>query len=63
MSKIKDILENRRNLSHLSDALALGKLSHAYIISGEEGSGKKTFANYIAAALQCDARPSLEKGP
>ena len=63
MSEIVKILGNQRNISHLADARALGKLSHAYIINGEAGSGKKTFANYIAAALQCDRHPDLAAGP
>ena len=63
MSKLVTILGNQRNIEHLSDARALGKLSHAYIINGPEGSGKKTFANYIAAALECDRQPDLKKGP
>ena len=63
MSDIVKILGNQRNISRLADARALGKLSHAYIICGEEGSGKKTFANYIAAALQCERHPDLSAGP
>ncbi len=60
MSQIKELLGNKKNIDHLLDAARLGKLSHAYIINGEEGSGKKTFASYIARALLCEDK---EKAP
>ena len=40
-------------------------LSHAYILSGPAGSGKRTLAGLLAAALVCDRRgaskTSIEK--
>lgn len=39
-----------------------GRLSHSYILSGPAGSGKRTLAKYLAAAMQCTAqtdRPCL----
>ncbi len=48
-------------MGHLKKAAGQGKISHAYIINGAAGSGKKTFAEYMAAALLCDA--GVEKGP
>ena len=45
---------NQKNIRYISEAYALGRLSHAYIIEGMEGSGKESFADYIAAALLCD---------
>lgn len=49
-----EILENKKNLEHLSKAHEKDRLSHAYIVNGPAGSGKRTFADYIAAALLCD---------
>ena len=46
--------QNQKNLRYLSEARALGRLSHAYIIEGLEGSGTEAFADYLAAALLCD---------
>lgn len=43
-----DGLKNR-----LTAALAAGKTSHCYLISGPRGSGKHTLARLLAAALQC----------
>ena len=45
---------NQKNLRYISEAYALGRLSHAYIVEGMEESGKEDFADYIAAALLCD---------
>ncbi len=53
MAGYTKILGNEKNIAHLTKAIASGKLSHAYIINGPEGSGKKTLAMYMAAALLC----------
>ncbi len=39
--------------SRLTAALAAGKTSHSYLLSGPRGSGKRTLARVLAAALQC----------
>lgn len=44
---------NQALRSRLSAALQGGGLSHCYILTGPEGSGKKTLAKIIAAAFQC----------
>lgn len=54
MSQINKLIGNKKNTEHLMRAAKLGKLSHAYIINGAKGSGKKTFAASIAMALLCD---------
>lgn len=44
----------------LSTAVAGNRLSHCYLLTGPEGSGKKTLAKWLAAAMQCTssvARP------
>ena len=61
MSELKKILGNRHNIEHFKEAVRKGKVSHAYIIDGPEGIGKKTFAGYIAAALLCEK--GIEEGP
>ena len=53
---------NQKNIRHISEAYALGRLSHAYIIEGMEGSGKEAFADYIAAALLCDRNRQGQSG-
>lgn len=50
------ILGNQKNIEHFEAALRTGKLSHAYLISGASGSGKKTFVRSMAAALLCERK-------
>lgn len=40
-------------LQHIRSAVEAGRVSHAYLIEGAEGSGKKTLANQFAMALLC----------
>ena len=40
-------------LQHIRSAVRAGRVSHAYLIEGAEGSGKKTLANQFAMALLC----------
>ena len=44
---------NERAKKRIADAITNRKLSHAYIIEGATGSGKRSFARLIAAALSC----------
>lgn len=62
------LLGNKKNISHLSEALSKGRLSHAYIINAPKGGGKKTLAEYLAYGLLCDSinaqsARTLEDGP
>ncbi len=41
-------------ISHLQNAIRLEKVSHAYIFSGERGTGKKLLASLFAMTLQCE---------
>lgn len=54
MSQIKELIGNKKNIDYLKSAAKIGKLSHAYIVNGAAGSGKKTFASYISRALLCE---------
>lgn len=48
------ILGQNHILKHFENAIRMGKISHAYIINGEEGSGKLRLAVHFAKALQCE---------
>lgn len=53
MLSFDDIIGQESIVQHLKTAISDGKVSHAYIISGEEGSGKMMIAERFAAALMC----------
>lgn len=56
MANFHDIVGQEQIKEHLQNALATGKISHAYIINGEKGSGKEFIAKVFAMALQCEQR-------
>lgn len=56
MPGFKEIVGHEEIIQHLQNAMQLGKVSHAYILSGETGSGKKLLANTFAMALQCEKK-------
>lgn len=54
MAKFTDIIGQEQIKEHLQNAIAMNKVSHAYIINGERSSGKEFAAKVFAAALQCE---------
>ncbi len=60
MADFADIIDQEQMKEHMQHALETDKVSHAYIISGENGSGKEFIARIFAKALQCGDRK--EKG-
>ena len=53
MARFADVLGHEQAVSHLKHAIQFHKVSHAYIINGEKGSGKKLLAGIFAQTLQC----------
>lgn len=53
MAGFKDILGNENSLEHFRKAMEHGKISHAYIVNGEKGMGKKSLAKAFAMTLLC----------
>lgn len=49
----ESLLGNERLKENLRQSLRRGRVSHFYLISGPEGSGKHTLAKLLAAALIC----------
>ena len=47
------LLGNKRLKENLTGSLCRGRVSHFYLISGPEGSGKHTLANLLASAILC----------
>lgn len=54
MQDFKQIIGNENIMEHLQHAIQAGKVSHSYIIHGEEGMGKKLIASAFAKTLQCE---------
>ena len=56
MADFSDIYDQEQMKEHMQYVLGTDKASHAYIISGEDGSGKEFIAKIFAKALQCTDR-------
>lgn len=56
MAGFKDIIGHKKEIAHLEQAIAAGKVSHAYLFGGEKGTGKRTLADAFALTLQCTAQ-------
>ena len=56
------LLGNARLKENLKGSLSRGHISHFYLISGPEGSGKRTLARLLSAAILCRKpdRPCLQ---
>lgn len=42
MANFSDIIGHEDIVKHFKSSIELGKISHAYILNGEKGSGKRT---------------------
>ena len=49
------LIGNERLKENLRSSIGRGRISHFYLISGPEGSGKHTLARLLAAAILCKA--------
>lgn len=56
MAKFTDIVGQEQLKEHLQNAIAMNKVSHAYIINGERNVGKEFIARVFAMALQCEKK-------
>lgn len=54
MGSFKDVLGHKDILKYISSAVENNRVSHAYILNGERGSGKKMLANLFAMTLLCE---------
>ena len=56
MNSFKDVVGHRNIIKYIESAVASDAVSHAYILNGERGSGKKLLANLFSMSLQCQNR-------
>ncbi|MBO5867556.1 MAG: DNA polymerase III subunit delta', partial [Oscillospiraceae bacterium] len=56
------LLGNSRIKRNLASAMQKDKISHFYVVSGPEGSGRSTLIRLLTAAIQCEGedRPCLQ---
>lgn len=54
MKSFDAIVGHKKIISHFEEAIQMGKVSHAYLLSGEDGSGKMMIAKAVAKALLCE---------
>lgn len=55
-SFIKNVVGHDDIITYIQNAVKEDKVSHAYILNGERGTGKKLLANLFAMSLQCQNR-------
>lgn len=53
MQGFEQIIGHESIIEHLQNAISSNKVSHAYLIHGEEGMGKKMLTSAFAKTLQC----------
>ena len=56
MSSFKDVVGHKNIIKYIESAVSADAVSHAYILNGERGSGKKLLANLFSMSLQCENR-------
>ena len=54
MNLFSDVIGHEHIISHMKNAYKMGRISHAYILEGEEGMGKKMLTNCFVKLLQCE---------
>lgn len=54
MDSFKDVIGHKNVISYIENAVRQDKVSHAYILNGARGSGKKMLAMLFGATLLCE---------
>ena len=54
ITRFQEILGNEMIKEHFLKAIESHRISHAYILTGEEGTGRKSMANAFAMTLLCE---------
>ena len=55
MAGFQEIIGHNKIVEHLKNAIRMEKVSHAYILNGENNAGKMMIAEAFAMALQCES--------
>ncbi|MCI8815160.1 MAG: DNA polymerase III subunit delta' [Lachnospiraceae bacterium] len=59
MKDFDSIVGHEQIIEHMKNSISQDKVSHAYVLVGERGAGKKTLAGIYAMALQCEQGGSI----
>lgn len=54
MRNFNQVIGHRDVIDHLQKGILENKVSHAYILAGEKGAGKRMIADIFATTLQCE---------
>ena len=54
MGGFKDVIGHNEIIEYIQNAVKMDKVSHAYIMNGQKGSGKKMLADLFTRTLQCE---------
>ena len=63
MLNFQEIIGHEQIKEHFQKAIEYNKVSHAYILTGEAGMGRKSLANAFALTLLCErgkSEPCME---
>ena len=58
----RDIKGNQKTIEYFDEAAKKDKLSHAYIINGEKGSGKTALVKFLTRGLMCEKKGAVPCG-
>lgn len=56
MAGFQEIIGQEKIVEHFRNAIKMNKISHAYILNGEQGMGKKMVAGAFAMTVQCEKK-------
>lgn len=59
MSGFKDVVGHKNIIKYIQNAVTADAVSHAYILNGERGSGKKLLANLFAMS-HCNVKTGMK---
>lgn len=62
MAAFEKVIGHEQIIEHFQNAIRLNKISHAYILDGEEGAGKRLLAHLFSMTLQCERKKASPCG-
>ena len=62
MAAFEKVIGHEQIIEHFQNAIRLNKISHAYILNGEEGAGKRLLAHLFSMTLQCEKKEASPCG-